>query len=266
MAGRFDGKRALVTGAAGGIGSAIVAAFIAEDARVAAADLRINELDRLAARLGNGARRCTTLAIDLRDMASVGRALELAWSEPGGLDILVNCAGIYPNHPVLELSETNWDAVLSTNLRGPFFLTQGFARRLVAENRPGHIVNITSGNAERARHGAAHYSASKAGLEMLTRTFALELARHRIHVNSVSPGFIDVTSELNPLSAEYVAAISSTIPWPRLGTPEDIAKAVLFLCSPDADWITGTTLRVDGGRATGNTTLPLSRPDPSLRT
>jgi NAD(P)-dependent dehydrogenase (short-subunit alcohol dehydrogenase family) len=197
--------------------------------------------------------------MDVRNVGLFETALDRVWSGLGPLAILVNCAAIYPSHTVLEMSESDWDAVLNTNLRGSFFLTQAFARRLVAEERPGHIVNITSGNAERARIGAAHYSASKAGLEMLTRTFALELAKHRIHVNSVSPGFIDVGSELSPLSAEYVKTISATIPWPRRGRPADIAAAVLFLCSADAEWVTGITLRVDGGRATGNTDLPSSR-------
>lgn len=255
---RFANRRALVTGGAGGLGSAIVERLLDEGACVAIADLRVDAIAKLRARVDAG--RTLALPLDLRDTASISPTLDRIWRELGPLDILVNCAAIYPSHAALDMSEADWDAVLGTNLRGPFFLTQGFARRLVAEGRPGHVVNITSGNAERARHGAAHYSASKAGLEMLTRTFALELAKHRIHVNSVSPGFIDVGSELSPLSPDYVAAISSTIPWPRLGRPADIAAAVAFLCSADADWVTGITLRVDGGRATGNTTLPLSRP------
>lgn len=254
---RFAGKRVLVTGGAGGIGGAIVARFLDEGAQVAVADLRREAIASVQGRLKFG--RTLALPIDLRDIPAIEPALDLVWREFGALDILVNCAAIYPSHSVLEMKPADWDSVLGTNLRGPFFLTQGFARRLVAEGRPGHVVNITSGNAERARHGAAHYSASKAGLEMLTRTFALELAKHRIHVNSVSPGFIDVGSELSPLSPDYVAAISATIPWPRLGSPADIAAAVAFLCSADADWVTGITLRVDGGRATGNTTLPSSR-------
>ncbi len=254
---RFANRRVLVTGGAGGIGGAIVARFVDEGARVAIADLRRDAITGVQARLESG--RTLAVPIDMRDIAAIEPALDRIWRELGPLDILVNCAAIYPSHSVLEMKPADWDSVLGTNLRGPFFLTQGFARRLVAEERPGHVVNITSGNAERARHGATHYSASKAGLEMLTRTFALELAKHRIHVNSVSPGFIDVASELSPLSAEYVAAISATIPWPRLGRPEDIAAAVAFLCSADADWVTGITLRVDGGRATGNTTLPTSK-------
>ena len=212
---------------------------------------------RVQERLGH--ERTLALPMDVRNVGLFEAALDRVWGGLGPLDILINCAAIYPSHTVLEMSEVDWDAVLNTNLRGSFFLTQAFARRLVSEERPGHIVNITSGNAERARIGAAHYSASKAGLEMLTRTFALELAQHRIHVNSVSPGFIDVGSELSPLSSEYVKAITATIPWPRLGQPSDIAAAVMFLCCADAEWVTGITLRVDGGRATGNTVLPSSR-------
>jgi NAD(P)-dependent dehydrogenase (short-subunit alcohol dehydrogenase family) len=253
----FSGRRALVTGGAGGIGSAIVERFVAEGADVAIADLRPEAIARVQERIGQD--RTLAVPIDMRKTGSFDAALNRVWRELGPLDILVNCAALYPSNNVLDMSESDWDAVLNTNLRGAFFLTQAVARRLVTEKRPGHVVNITSGNAERARIGAAHYSASKAGLEMLTRTFALELAPHRIHVNSVSPGFIDVASEVNPLAPEYVKAISATIPWPRLGKPSDIASAVLFLCSNDADWITGITLRVDGGRATGNTVLPSSR-------
>ena len=154
------------------------------------------------------------------------------------------------------MGEADWDAVLETNLKGPFLVSQAFARRLIERERPGAIVNITSGRAHRARFGAAHYSASKAGLEMLTRSLALELAQNYIRVNAVSPSFIDTQSPLSATTAAYADAIQATRPWPRHGTPEDIAQAVAYLCSDEAEWITGTTLRVDGGRSTGDFKLP----------
>jgi NAD(P)-dependent dehydrogenase (short-subunit alcohol dehydrogenase family) len=120
------------------------------------------------------------------------------------------------------------------------------------------VVNIGSGASTRARRGAAHYCVSKAGLDMLTKAFALEMAEHAIHVNAVAPGFIEVDSEVNPLRPEYVAAIRGGQPWPRPGTPDDVAAAVAYLVGEDSGWVTGVVLPVDGGAGTGNAALPLS--------
>jgi len=249
----------LVTGAASGIGLATSRLFLEEGAEVAMADFRGEVVER--ARTGlRRTERSLSLAVDVRDRAGVEAAVDRAWQALGGLDTLVGCAGIYPSHPLLEMAEADWDAVLDTNLKGPFLVTQAFARRLVhAKAAWGHVVHITSGAALRARPGAAHYCSSKAGLEMLIRALALELAPHGIRVNAVSPGYVDVNSEVNPLSDEYKRAIKETIPLGRAGRPDDIAEAVAYLCTEAAEWVTGSIFRVDGGSAAGTTSLPLSR-------
>jgi NAD(P)-dependent dehydrogenase (short-subunit alcohol dehydrogenase family) len=195
----FKNRRVLLTGAAGGIGSAIARYFLEAGAVVAGSDSQNGMLAALQETLGSAGNNFVPVAADLTISGALGDLVDRSWALLGGLDTLVNCAAVYPVHPILQMSESDWDRVIAINLKAPFFLSQAFARRLVEASRPGHIVNISSGNAERARAGAAHYSASKAGLEMLTRTYALEFAKHRIHVNSVSPGFIDVQSSVSPL-------------------------------------------------------------------
>jgi NAD(P)-dependent dehydrogenase (short-subunit alcohol dehydrogenase family) len=254
-----EAQRVLVTGAAGGIGSAIVRRFLEVGGRVALADSDRPRLEEAQKSMGAG-ERTAAVHLDVRDRVSVESTIERAWEAFGGLDVLVNCAAIYPSHPVLEMEEEDWDAVLDTNLKGPFLLSRSFALRLVRESRGGHILNITSGAAKRARRGAAHYCTSKAALEVLTQSFALELAPHGIRVNAVSPGFVEVHSPVNPLSEEYRRAISGSIPLGRSGRPEDIAQAAVFMCSEAAEWITGASLSVDGGSGAGNLMLPLSRP------
>lgn len=250
------GRHALVTGGVGGIGGAVARALAAAGARVAVADQRTPL--SLPADL-------RFVPLDVREGASVRSAFDAAEDALGGaIDTLVNAAGIYPCDPILEMSEQAWDRVLDINLKGMFLTSQECCRRLVACGARGAIVNITSGAAERARIGAAHYCTSKAGAEMLTRTFALEFAAHGIRVNAVAPGYVEVNSEINPLSAAYVEAITRGIPLGRAGTPDDVARVVVFLCSDAADWVSGASWRVDGGSRAGTLGLPLSRSDPGV--
>jgi NAD(P)-dependent dehydrogenase (short-subunit alcohol dehydrogenase family) len=258
VSGRAEGRKAFVTGATGGLGRGIARLFLEEGAMVALADLRGAEEARGA--LG-GDGRSTAVELDVRDPASVEAAISEAWDVFGGLDILVNCAGVYPSDLIVDMTVDAWDNVIDTNLKGPFLCSQVMVSRWIEQGVKGHIVNITSGAALRARPGAAHYSTSKAALEMLTRAFALEMAPHHIHVNAVSPGFFDVSSDVNQISRDYVDTLVKTIPWGEGGKPSDIAEAVLFLCSDAASYISGTSLRVDGAYSTGTNALPVSRPD-----
>jgi NAD(P)-dependent dehydrogenase (short-subunit alcohol dehydrogenase family) len=257
MSGRAEGRKAFVTGAAGGLGLGIARLFLAEGASVALADIK--GADDARSSLGKPG-RSLAVSVDVRESDSVDAAISQAWDAFGGLDVLVNCAGIYPSDLIVDMSVDSWDRVIDTNLKGPFLCSRLLVSRWIEQGVHGHIVNITSGAALRARPGAAHYCTSKAALEMLTRAFALEMAPHHIHVNAVSPGFFDVSSGVNQISREYVDAIVKTIPWGSGGQPEDIAEAVLFLCSDAASYITGTSLRVDGGYSTGTNALPVSRP------
>ncbi|MFF1834664.1 SDR family NAD(P)-dependent oxidoreductase [Streptomyces sp. NPDC058231] len=256
-AGTGKPRRVLVTGAGGGIGAAIARRLHADGAQVILADLRADRIGPVAAGMARP-EDAVPLEVDLTDRGALPAFVDTAWDVWDGLDILVNAAGLYPSAPLLEMTDDQWDGVIDVNLSAVFSLSRAFARRLVAAGAGGHIVNISSGASTRARRGAAHYCTSKAGLDMLTKAFALELAEHSIHVNAVSPGFIEVDSEVNPLGADYVRSIRGGQPWPRAGVPEDIAGAVAYLCGDDAGWITGASLTVDGGAGTGNAALPLS--------
>ena len=251
-------RHVLVTGAAGGVGAAIAAAYAADGARLSLADLDPAALAEVAASLRAGGGDVAELVVDLADAraaeALVGRAEAVA-----PVDVLVNAAGIYPATPFLEMTAAIWDQVQHVNVRAAMLTTVAYGRACAAAGRPGAVVNISSGAAARARPGAAHYCTSKAALEMLTRAAAVELGEHGVRVNAVSPGYVRVGSAVNPVTPEYEAAVSVN-PLGRIGEPADIGRAVRWLTGPDAEWITGTVLRVDGGASAGTTTLPLHWP------
>jgi NAD(P)-dependent dehydrogenase (short-subunit alcohol dehydrogenase family) len=254
----FTDQVVLVTGAGAGIGFGIAEAFHRAGARVALGDLREASLAAAADRLGRSA-RVFTRAVDVRDARATDGFASAAEHALGPVTVAVANAGIYPNCPVLEMSVEEWDRVMETNVRGVFLTCQAVARRMVHGGTRGRIITISSGAYQSGRKGAAHYCASKAGVVMFTKVLAMELAPHRINVNCIAPGLVTVDRDVSQVSDEYVRTLVSTIPWNRPGTPEDIANAALFLASPLADFITGETLSVDGGSATGRTWLPYSR-------
>jgi NAD(P)-dependent dehydrogenase (short-subunit alcohol dehydrogenase family) len=251
----------LVTGAGAGIGFGIARAFHAAGARVALGDFRESALQRAASRLA-GSDRVLTRRVDVRDAASVAAFVAETERALGAVTVAVANAGIYPNTPVLEMTQEEWDRVMETNVRGVFLTCQAAARRMVAHKTRGRIITLASGAAYSGRLGAAHYCASKAGVVMFTKVLALELAPRGINVNAISPGLIEVEGEVSPLSREYVDALTRSIPAGRIGTPEDIAHAALFLASPYADWVTGEVFGINGGSSAGRTNLPLSTPKP----
>ena len=194
------------------------------------------------------------MAGDVRDASAVTAAVAHALDRFERIDVLVNNAGIYPNTPVVEMDEAEWDAVFDINVKGMFLVSQAVARAMIARGKGGRIVNISSGAAESGRVGAAHYCASKAAVNMFTRVLAIELAPYEIAVNAVGPGLIEVPGAA--LTREYVDALIAATPMRRIGQPEDVAQAVLYLASPAATYMTGTTLYVDGGGLAGRALPP----------
>ncbi|HEV2282550.1 MAG TPA: SDR family NAD(P)-dependent oxidoreductase [bacterium] len=253
--GEFAGRRVLVTGAGSGIGRGIAAAFVREGAHVAVVDIDPERVAKTVDRLAGGPGRAAGVPGDVRDAE---RVVEEAARAVGPIEVLVNDAAVYPNCPVIEMPDDQWDEVIGVNLTGTFRMSRAVARRMVAAKIQGHIVNIASGAYKSARRGASHYCASKAGIVMLTKVLAQELAEHRIHVNVVSPGLVDVgrRGDVNP---GYRQTLMTNIPWGRMGVPDDIAAAVLFMSSRTADYVTGTVIDVDGGSSAGRFFLPYSR-------
>lgn len=242
----------LITGAAGGIGAAIGEEFAAHGAALTLADLDRAALERQAAHLGGAA---VTRTVDLTGPEEPAALVERAWAERGPVDVLVNAAGRYPSLDMAGLRAEAWDQLFAVNLRAPVLATAAYARLAAEADTGGSVVNISSGSALRSRPGGGPYAASKAALEMATRAAALELGARGIRVNAVSPGFVPVDSGCNPVSEEYAAAIGVN-PLGRPGTPQDIARAVRWIAGPDASWVTGEVLRVDGGSSTGALNLP----------
>lgn len=255
----FQEDVVLVTGAGSGVGLGIAKAFYKSGASVALGDYRADALDSALSQFQDS-QRVFGQAVDVRDADSVAGFVDASEKAFGPVSVMVANAGIYPNTPVLEMSPSEWDKVMETNVRGVFLSCQAAARSMVTHGTKGKIITVSSGAASSGRRGAAHYCSSKAGVVMFTKVLALELAEYGINVNSVSPGLIEVNSDVSPLSAEYTALLTESIPLGRIGQPSDIAKAALFLASSNADFITGTVLSVDGGTSAGRASLPLSTP------
>lgn len=252
-------RHVLITGAAGGLGIAIARAFAADGDTITGVDLRFPALRDALAPVGDGyGVTVDAIEADLSE-PDVAAVVSTAWERSGPIDVLVNAAGIWPATPLLDMTSDVWDRVQAVNTRTPVMTAVTLARHAVDAGRSACVVNIASGAALRARPGASHYATSKAALEMATRACAVELGGHDIRVNAVSPGFVRVDSEVNPVTDAYTAAVSPNA-LGRPGHQEDVAGAVHYLASEQARWITGTVLRVDGGSSAGNPALPVHWP------
>ncbi|HEY7833786.1 MAG TPA: SDR family NAD(P)-dependent oxidoreductase [Ktedonobacterales bacterium] len=243
----LSGRVALVTGSGSGLGRGIAARFAEAGATVAVHyHTSAAGAEALVARIAAAGGRAVALQADLTRADEVARLVAAVGERCGRLDILVNNAGSYPAVGALEMTPEQWDDVIAANLRGTFLTAQAAARRMVAQGTGGAIVNITSIEAENPAPGHSHYNAAKAGVLQLTRALAAELGAHAIRVNAVAPGLIWAEG----IEADWpdgVARWQRTAPLARLGRPEDVADACLFLASPAARWITGASLTVDGG-------------------
>ncbi len=259
--GELTGRVAMVTGGAGRLGRAIAAELARSGAAVGIMDTRADACAAVADALTRDGAHAATSAADVTKAGEVERAVDAFDREIGPVDILVNAHGIFPNTPVLEMGDDEWDHVFDVNTKGTMICCRAVARRLVQRGAPGSIVNISSGAATSARAGGAHYTGSKAAVNLLTQVLAIELGPHRIRVNAVSPGLIidEVLAEGVDHDSEYVRLMLRGTPLRRTGSPADIAPAVVFLASERSPWTTGAILEITGGSHCGRPHVPLSR-------
>lgn len=242
---RLEGKVALVTGGARGIGKAICERLAAEGAKLAIVDIMLDVAEETAGEFKAKGVEAAAFAADVSKLDSANETVAAVIKEFGQIDILVNNAGITRDTLMMRMSEQDWDLVIAVNLKGTFNFTKAVCRPMM-KARTGKIVNVASVVGRMGNAGQANYSASKAGVIGLTKTTAKEFATRNIQVNAVAPGYIqtDMTGKLSDAATE---AFMTVIPMKRGGTPEDVANVVYFLCSDDSSYVTGQVINIDGG-------------------
>ena len=249
----LNGKVAIVTGAARGIGKAIAARYVEEGAQVAVVDVDAAEAERTAKELEG---RAAAFPCDISDTAAVREMVAQVCAHFGGVDILVNNAGIFDMQPLLEITEADYDRIFGTNVRGMLFTLQAVAKEMVARGVKGKIVNISSQAGRRGEALVAVFCASKAAVISLTQSAGLALIKHGINVNGISPGVVDTSwDKVDALFAKYEnrplgekkRLVGEAVPFGRIGLAEDLVGSAVFLASREADYIVAQTLNVDGG-------------------
>jgi len=253
---RLKGEAAIVTGAAQGIGRAIATAFLNEGARVLIGDLAGDRAAKAAAELGAGGREVKAIQVDVAEPNGGQKLVDACVREFGRVDILVNNAGLGINRRFVDFPLEEWERVVRVNLTGGFLCAQAAARRMMQQKR-GKIINIVSLSGQRGGIGRAAYGASKAGLELLNKVMAVELAEYGINVNAIAPGPIATELAGQVHTPETRAAYEFLIPQSRYGEPQEIADAAVFLASDESRYVTGHTLNVDGGFQAAGLIYPL---------
>jgi 3-oxoacyl-[acyl-carrier protein] reductase len=251
MSGRFDGRTALVTGSGRGIGAATAMRFAADGAKVVISDVDLEPAEAVAAQIRSQGGAALAIACDVTDRRTVEALVDRAVKEYGGLDILVTCAGIIRDNLIHKMSDTDWDLVIDTHLKGTFLCAQA-AQRVMVPARRGKMVFLSS-NSALGNRGQVNYSAAKAGLQGMARTLAIELGPFNINVNAVAPGFIEtrmtqaVAERMGIDYEDLKRAAAERAALRRIGRPEDIAGLITFLCSDDASFVSGQTIYATGG-------------------
>lgn len=243
----LGGKRVLVTGASSGLGAHFARLLVGEGAQVAAAARRIDRLEQLARDCAGLPGRILPLALDVGSVAAIETGIAEAATALGGLDVLINNAGVAESERALAVTEAQWDAQLDVNLKGCFFCAQAVARVMAEQPQGGAIVNIASILGERVAASVAPYAISKAGLIQMTRALALEWARHKVRVNALAPGYVVTDINREFFAGEAGEALKKRIPMRRAGELSDLDGPLLLLCSQASRYMTGAVIAVDGG-------------------
>lgn len=251
---KLKDKVAIVTGGARGIGAAICRRYAQEGARVVVTDRLGGEAHRLAEEIGNGS---FGVAFEVTDRATIANLVSTTVARAGGIDILVNNAATFDMAPILKITEESYDQVFAVNVKGLLFTLQAVARQMVSQGYGGRIINMASQAGRRGEALVGVYCASKAAVISLTQSAALDLIEHRINVNGIAPGVIDTPmwDQVDALFAKHEhrpvgekkRLVGEAVPYGRMGRPDDLAGAAVFLASDDAEYIVAQTLNVDGG-------------------
>ncbi|RRI04457.1 L-iditol 2-dehydrogenase [Mesorhizobium tamadayense] len=252
---RLKGKSALITGSARGIGRAFAEAYVREGATVAIADINLEAAEKTASEIGNNA---YAVRLNVTDQSSIEAAVKAVEAKAGGLDILINNAALFDLAPIVEISRASYDRLFSVNVAGTLFMLQAAARSMIAAGRGGKIINMASQAGRRGEPLVAVYCATKAAVISLTQSAGLDLIKHRINVNAISPGVVDGEhwEHVDALFAKYEnrpkgekkRLVGEAVPYGRMGRTEDLTGMAVFLASDEAEYIVAQTYNVDGGQ------------------
>jgi NAD(P)-dependent dehydrogenase (short-subunit alcohol dehydrogenase family) len=247
----LSGRHALVTGAGSGIGRSAALLLAAHGATVTLCGRRVDRLQQVRSEIERAGGRAAGVPMDVGAAASIVSAIESAASSLGPVEILVNNAGVPGHSSIADMSEAEWDGILDTNLKGAWLCAREVARRLIAVNKPGSIINVASVLGFVPQKGTGPYGASKAGLLHLTRVMANEWARHGIRVNAIAPGYIATDMADEFMASERGRKVTAAIAQRRVGAVDELSGALLLLASDASSYMTGSTITVDGGLSLG---------------